>query len=223
MSLKKITIVDCGMGNLFSIDRAIGYFDCQPIITSDSSKIASAERLILPGVGAFGKGMHELESRGLVDAIREFVKTERPLLGICLGMQLLMTKSYEFGLHYGINLIEGDVVRFQDPHAQGFSFKIPHVGWNKIVSPALKDNGNALGDSTWGGTILDTTPPNSYFYFVHSYVVMPFNELHILAETEYGHNRFCSVVNKDNLFGCQFHPEKSGSIGLDLLKRFCFS
>lgn len=219
MFSKKITVIDYGLGNLFSIERAVNHFGGEPEITGDPQRIASAERLILPGVGAFSKGMEELNVKGIADAVYEFARKDRPLMGICLGMQLLMTRSYEFGVHDGLNLIGGEVIRFQESNNGGPSFKIPHVGWAKI-RPFQSEDINAPAISSWSNTALKGIESESFFYFVHSYFVAPDDRNHTLAESEYADNTFCAAIKKDNLFGCQFHPEKSGPVGLRLLENF---
>jgi glutamine amidotransferase len=207
------------MGNLFSIERALRHIDAETEVTSDPARIASADRLILPGVGAFGNGMEELRRRGIADAIGAFVATGRPIFGICLGMQLMLSEGHEFGLHRGLDLIRGTVVRFRDPDPGEFSYKIPQIGWNGITLPAK--NGAANGcRSDWKGTILQDVQPGGYFYFVHSYVTVPESREHVLAETDYGRDRFCSVIVRDNVSGSQFHPERSGETGLKMLRTF---
>ena len=218
----KVTVIDYGRGNLFSIERAIRYVGGQAEITDDPAKVAAADRLILPGVGAFGEGMSKLRERGINDAIYEFVQTERPLLGICLGMQLVFTAGLEFGLHQGLDLIKGKVIRFNNPRQEGPYFKIPHIEWSKIEFPVsgkpLKTANSNLGK----GTILQGLNSGSYFYFVHSFICVPEDVECILAESVYGEDRFCSVVHKNNVWGCQFHPERSGSDGLLIYKNFLF-
>lgn len=217
MNHPKVIIVDFGLGNLFSIDMAIDHVGGQSEITDDPVKITSADRLVLPGVGAYGSGIRRLEERGIGEAIKEFVQTGRPLLGICLGMQLLLTESYEFGHHRGIGLIKGKVIRFKNPKPRGPCFKIPQIGWAEIELPAL----NGVSASTiWDGTILHGIDPGSFFYFVHSYFCVPSEYQCGLAESVYGEDRFCSVIFKDNIWGCQFHPEKSDHVGLQIYKNF---
>lgn len=218
MSITKVTIVDFGLGNLFSIAAAIKHVGGQAEITSDPREIASANRLILPGVGAFGRGMNELGKRGIANAILEFVQTGRPILGICLGMQLLMTESYEFGHHRGLDLIKGKVVRFNDPRTAGQHFKIPQIGWNKIEPPMFYDIPEGSYSALWRDTILQGVDPGSFLYFVHSYICVPDNSECILAESVYGEDRFCCVIHKDNIWGCQFHPERSSHTGLQVYK-----
>lgn len=217
----KITIIDYGLGNLFSIARALKHIGSIPEISSDPQKISLADRLILPGVGAFKKGMDELDKKGISEAIMNFIDKERPLLGICLGMQLLMTKSYEFGLHDGLDLIKGEVIKFNSTHNNEQGFKIPHIGWEKI-QPVSDDEGD-INTFSWYKTPLENMAPESFFYFVHSYHAVPENKNHILAESSYAGEIFCSVIKKDNLLGCQFHPERSGPVGLKLLENFCMN
>ena len=211
MNNRKATVVDYDMGNLFSIEKAIDYVGGTAEITGDPSKIAEADRLVLPGVGAFGSAMQRLEGAGIEDAINEFAQMERPLLGICLGMQLLLSESHEFGRHRGLGLIEGKVIRFKDPKPEGPHFKIPQIGWTEIELPEL--NGFST-NSEWNRTILQGIDPGSFFYFVHSYICVPGHDRYVLAESVYGDDRFCSVVGKDHIWGCQFHPEKSDNAGL---------
>lgn len=213
------TIIDYGRGNLFSIERAVRHAGGKAEITDNPTKIASAERLILPGVGAFGEGMSKLREKGIDEAISKFVRTGRPLFGICLGMQLIFDVSHEFGLHKGLGLIKGKVVRFQDPREGGPRFKIPHIAWSKIEYPAVIKN---INSHPWQGTILQGLNSGSYFYFVHSFICVPEDAACILAESMHGEDRFCSVVHKDNIWGCQFHPERSGNNGINIYKNFLF-
>ena len=214
----KVTVIDYGMGNLHSIKRAIEHVGGDPEITDDLSKVTSADRLLLPGVGAFGTGISTLREMGMMDAVYSFCEKERPLLGICLGMQLLFKESFEFGHHTGLNLIQGKVIGLEGPQPGSAVFKIPHIGWNMIDFPTNSSNPSV--PYTWQGTIFDGLTCGKYFYFVHSFICIPDNSETILAESLYGHNRFCSAVVQDNLWGCQFHPEKSGVLGLHIYKNF---
>ena len=211
MNNRKATVVDYDMGNLFSIEKAIDYVGGIADITGDPARIAKADRLVLPGVGAFGSAKQRLEEKGIADAINEFARTQRPLLGICLGMQLLFSEGHEFGHHEGLGLIEGKVVRFKDPNPEGPRFKIPQIGWTEIELPELN---KISTDTEWNRTILQGIDPGSFFYFVHSYICVPGHKQDVLAESVYGDDRFCSVVWKDHIGGCQFHPEKSDNAGL---------
>lgn len=220
MQRPAVVIADYGMGNLFSIERAVRYVGGKCEITDNPVKIARADRLILPGVGAFGEGMRQLKENGMVDAIYEFVQKGRPMLGICLGMQLLLSESCEFGVHKGLELIQGKVVPLTESKSGNRVLKIPHIGWNQINAPVIRNL--LIGDNSdmWKGTILNGLKPGTHFYFVHSFRCMPEDPERIIAETVYGEDRFCSVVNKDNVWGCQFHPERSGEKGLQVYKQY---
>jgi imidazole glycerol-phosphate synthase subunit HisH len=209
-----ITIVDYGLGNLENVKRAIRVLGGEAHCTNNAKEIKEAQKLILPGVGAFGVGMENLKANDLAGAVRSFAFTGKPLLGICLGMQLLFTKSEELGSQQGLNLIEGEVIYFNNINSFDLANKIPHVGWNELTSP-----GESVSDIK-ENTILKGFPERSSVYFVHSLVVVPADPLFSMAETNYGDLNFCSVVKKDNITGCQFHPEMSGNAGLLILKNF---
>ncbi len=212
-----IVIIDYGLGNIFSIQRALNYIGAGPVITDDPQKILNAEGLILPGVGAFGDGMENLKKKDLVRVLKDYVASGKPLLGICLGMQLLMTEGEEFGLHQGLNFIEGPVKPLPIPEDKRKDFKLPHVGWNRLFYP------QGAVANPWSQTALENIRPGDFMYFVHSNAAMPADRRYALAETEYGGIRFCSVVRKENIYGCQFHPEMSGERGLDIYRQFVFS
>ncbi|MDO8470762.1 MAG: imidazole glycerol phosphate synthase subunit HisH [bacterium] len=210
--MNEIVIVDYGVGNVLSVQRAFAYVGAAAVITDSLDAIRSAKALVLPGVGAFGNAMAELEKRNLIDSIKEFAKSGRPFLGICLGMQMMMDGSEEFGFHKGLGFISGNVVKIADKDVDGNFHKIPHVGWNSI-----KD---ATGKDTFEEGILRGIKQGSSFYFVHSYTPVPVHEEERIADTSYGGIRIAAVIRKGNLYGCQFHPEKSGPKGLALLKNF---
>ena len=195
-----IAIVDYGRGNLRSVQKAFEYLGYRALVTSDPDAILKAEKLVLPGVGAFGDCMDNLKALGLDGAVREFVASGKPFLGICLGLQLLFTYSEEFGPVEGLNLVRGRVVRFPA------GLKVPHMGWNQIEierrCPLLEGIGSG-----------------EYFYFVHSYYVVPEDDSVVVARTEYG-VPFVSMINMDNIYATQFHPEKSQKAGLRLLDNF---
>lgn len=205
-------VIDYGMGNLLSVKRGLEYCGATVEITSNRKKIAAAKRVVLPGVGAFGNAMFELQQQGLVEVINEVAALGIPLLGICLGMQLLLSESEEFGLTQGLNLISGRVVPVPNRSIMGTPQKIPHIGWNTLVTSKSKSN--------WNDTILSTTPFGSSVYFVHSFMALPSNENDRIADCIYGGIPIAAVINRANIYGCQFHPEKSGSIGLSILKEF---
>jgi len=213
--MKQIAIVDYGLGNLFSVERALRAAGAEPRITSEVADLRAADAVVIPGVGAFGEGMQNLQRLGLVPVIQELAHAGKPTLGICLGMQLLMDESEEFGRWPGLGLIPGRVVKFEPPSTG--RVKIPQIGWNSIETPAEGDV------SRWDGTLLDGIQPGAFVYFVHSYAVQTAESTHLLAETEYGGIRFASVAARDNVMGCQFHPEKSADAGLTLLQNFLAS
>ena len=194
-------IVDYGMGNLRSVEKAVEAVGGRPTITRDPDAVRNAERLILPGVGAFGDAMQNLRQRGLDQAVLDAVRQGKSLLGLCLGLQLLFTQSEEFGSHEGLNLIPGRVRKFDAP-----GLRVPHVGWNQI-------------EGTRPNPLLKDVPEGSYFYFVHSYYVEPERAEDALRWTSYGHS-FCSIACKDKVWGAQFHPEKSQDMGKRLLRNF---
>ena len=193
-----ITIIDYGLGNLGSVKNALDKLGVESLISKSASAIEKADGLILPGVGAAEEGMKNLRERKLDAIIKQGVQNGKPLLGICLGMQLLMTQSEE-GYVKCMNIVEGNVVKFN------CAFKVPQIGWNKV---------NAKNSR-----LLKDIKENTYFYFVHSYYCVPTNKKIVAGATDYGET-FCSVFEDKNLFGVQFHPEKSGEDGLALLKNF---
>ncbi|MFD2114921.1 imidazole glycerol phosphate synthase subunit HisH [Paenibacillus yanchengensis] len=199
-----IAIVDYGMGNLQSVHQAAARLGFTTVITSDADVIAAARGLIIPGVGAFGDAMSNLTSSGLDQTIRKYAASGKPVLGICLGMQLLFETSMEHGLHEGLSLLPGQVVRFSNKDHR--EMKIPHMGWNKlqIVQPESPLFANLAMD---------------YVYFVHSYHVKLSHPELLLAQTDY-YGAVTAIVGKENIYGMQFHPEKSGLFGLRLLQNF---
>ncbi len=202
-----ITIVDYQMGNLRSVQKACESVGIAAKISSDPHEIAASEKLILPGVGGFGDAIAELRRRDLVEPIRDFAASGQPMLGICLGLQLLFETGYEGGTQQGIGLLAGDVVRF-DCTRLGIEspLKIPHMGWNQVRKTA-------------DVPILKETNDDTYFYFVHSYYVRPADPSIVALTCQYGVD-FCAMIRKDNLYATQFHPEKSQAEGLKLLAAF---
>lgn len=218
MHKTRVLIIDYGRGNLFSVERALRYVGAEVVISSNYKDILEADHLVLPGVGAFADAMAELRQRNLIEAIISFANSKRPLLGICLGMQLLMSQSEEFGMHKGLDLVSGEVVRLKA--GKNLETKIPHIGWKSLSLPRHKKCQKENKDSYWKNTILEGVNDGSFVYFVHSYVAVPADHTNILAETEYGENTFCSALRKENIFACQFHPERSGKVGLEIYRRF---
>jgi glutamine amidotransferase len=189
------------------------------LVTSNPDKIRSADLVILPGVGAFGDAMSALERLGLADAIREVAHSDRPLIGICLGMQLLMTESYEFGRHAGLGLIEGPVVRFDGADGPDGKLKVPQIGWNRIYRENSVEATRRPDGSTrdgWQDSPLAGLANGEFMYFVHSYYAKPSDMTSVLSVSRYGDVEFCSSVRVRNIFGCQFHPERSGPEGLKI-------
>ncbi|NQU29998.1 MAG: imidazole glycerol phosphate synthase subunit HisH [Anaerolineae bacterium] len=196
-----IAIIDYGAGNLHSVQKAIEFVGGKALITNDAEKILAASKAILPGVGAFKNGMDGLKKNNLVPVIKEFADSGKPLLGICLGMQLLFEEGHEHGVHEGLSLLPGLVLEFESD-----TLKIPQIGWNTLQ--LLKDS-----------PLISEIPDESYVYFNHGYYCQPEIAAHSLASTEY-EVEFTSVVNLKNIYGVQFHPEKSQKIGLQILRNF---
>lgn len=211
-----VVIIDYTLGNLYSLTRAFQKIGCEPIISGEKSDIIDARRVVLPGVGAFSAGMQGLQEKDLIDTLKKVVRNGTPILGVCLGMQMLMTESEEGGIHSGLNLIKGNVRRF-DPPKERNSFKVPHYGWSSVSMPNPE---NRLQENLWQHTVMNDIKNNSYFYFVHSYYVVPDDPSHTIGVTQYGYNTFASVIKKENITACQFHPEISGEVGLCLIKKF---
>ncbi|MET3683929.1 glutamine amidotransferase [Alkalibacillus flavidus] len=195
-----IAIIDYGAGNLKNVKHALTLLNIDSYITGNPRELTQADGIILPGVGAFGEAMKRLREQGFVDEIVSQVNDGKPLLGICLGMQLLFDKSYEHGEHDGLGLIDGEIVRFSSRE------KVPHMGWNQL---RLKQT-TPLNDRVQDG---------DYVYFVHSYYARAKDENDILHETTYG-DTFTSAVKRDHVMGMQYHPEKSSRVGMQLLKNF---
>jgi len=190
MNAKFVAIIDYGLGNLFSVQQACKAVGIRAIITASRDDILRSAGVILTGVGAFGTAMEHLTEKGLVDVLREYALSDKPLVGICLGMQILMTESFEFGRHAGLNIVPGTVMKLQT--APGV--KVPHVGWNQI---------QADKDIEWKGTLLDGLSNGAAMYFVHSYYVQPQGEDIILSTTQYGSNIFCSSLQVKNISAFQ--------------------
>ncbi len=213
-----IAIIDYGMGNLRSVQKGFEKVGHEAIVTSNYKDILSAEGVVLPGVGAFKDCMKNVEEGGLVGSIYKVIEMGKPFLGICLGLQLLFTESEEFGVHQGLGIVKGRVVKFSfntpNSELRTPNLKIPHMGWNNIN---IRSQGvKGLEPSN---PFFKDIPDNSYFYFVHSYYVVPEDGSIIASTTDYG-VEFVSSISKDNIFACQFHPEKSQEMGLKILKNF---
>lgn len=197
-----IAIIDYGMGNLRSVSKAFEAVGHQAVVTRDARVIGNASHVVLPGVGAFGDCMANIEQYGLVEPIRTAIQSGKPFLGICLGLQVLFSESEEFGLHKGLDIIQGTVRRFEG----GQALKVPHMGWNQVHAQQACP-------------LFDGVADGSDWYFVHSYFVDPSDKQLAATITTYG-IPFVSSVWKDNIVACQFHPEKSQTVGLRLIKNF---
>lgn len=200
-----IAIVDYGVGNLFSLKSSLASIGADSVVTADPQVLRQSDRILLPGVGAFGDAVEKLRASGLADVVVEEARSGKPLLGICLGMQLLFDRSFEYGEHAGLGLIPGEIRPIEEVIPAGY--KIPHIGWNALD---FVGKHNPLFRHIHDG---------DFVYFVHSYYATKCDE-HVIATAEYG-APLTAAVARDNVFGCQFHPEKSGTVGLNILKAFC--
>ena len=202
-----IAIIDYGMGNLRSVQKGFERVGCEAVVTADPKVVLEADRIVLPGVGAFPDCMRNLEEGGFIEPLLRVIREGRPFLGICLGLQLLFTESDEFGTHKGLDVIPGRVVRFPNGMAEnGEKLKIPHMGWNQLAIGRRPPAFAGIGE-------------NANFYFVHSFYVVPEDTGVVATTTTYG-MEFCSAIWKDNIVATQFHPEKSQEKGLQILKNF---
>lgn len=208
----KVTVIDYGLSNLRSVQNAFAHCGAETLLTSSPADVRAAEALVLPGVGAFRDGMAGLERLGLVDVIRKKAAEGTPLLGICLGMQMLFDESEEFGTYPGLGLIPGRVVKIPDTDVQGHPQKVPHISWDPLFP--------AGGHADFAGTVLAEVTPGQECYFIHSYEAKPADEADRLADTRYGGRSVCAVAAHGSVVGCQFHPEKSGPVGLSIISQF---
>ncbi len=208
---KRIAIIDYQLGNLFSVRQACLFLGFEAFTTSDPHDIEQADYLILPGVGAFADSMLNMKKLDLVEPIKDFVASGKPFMGICLGLQLLLTESEEFGNTQGLNLIEGEVKKFSNKDLKGGVLKVPQISWNQIHEG--KEN-------LWRETPLRSCKNGDFMYFVHSYFAQPTDKDVVLSLTNYGGHDYCSSIKKDNIFACQFHPEKSGQYGIKIYENW---
>ena len=199
-----IAIVDYGVGNIFSLYSSFKYIGAEVVLTSDPEEIKKADKIILPGVGAFADAAKKLRDSGLADVVVKEVKNGKPLLGICLGMQMLFERSFEYGEHQGLGLIKGDIVSMEG--VVPANYKIPHIGWNAL-------------HFTRESNLFKYIKPDDCVYFVHSFYASDCDDS-VIATAEYG-KELTAAVQQDNVMGCQFHPEKSGEVGLNILRAFC--
>jgi len=207
--MKKVTIIDYHLGNLFSVKQACDNIGLNSKISSSVEDVESADALILPGVGAFIEAMQNLEQLDIINPIKKAVAAGKPMFGVCLGLQLLFTESEEFGAGNGLDIIKGSIRKFP-PVSNGEKIKVPQIGWNKIYKL----------DQRWDATPLRDVDENEYMYFVHSYYVQPTDDAVILTKTNYEGIEYCSAVKSDNIFATQFHPEKSAAKGLSIYQNW---
>jgi len=212
MNAPLVTVIDYGIGNLLNVVRALEFCGARVAVVTQASEVTVLpDRLVLPGVGAFADGMVELKARGFDQVALRYADTERPFLGICVGAQMLFDVGEEFGEHAGLGLIPGRVQAVSNLDSQGQLQRIPHIGWSPLHQPA---------EQLWDATILEGFKAKTPVYFVHSFAPVPFYEAHRLADTWYGGVRICAAVARGNIYGCQFHPERSAAAGLGILKNF---
>ncbi len=213
MSKPSVTIVDYGMCNLLNVVRAFEHCGAQVTVTEDPRAVAKAVRLVVPGVGAFSDSMKEINGRDFADPLRDFAVSGRPMFGICVGMQMLFDASEEFGEYAGLGILPGRVKAISSTRQDGIPQRVPHIGWNHLVQSA--------DGRDWKNTLLEPyVGSNPAVYFVHSYAAEPDISSDRLADCIYGGHRICAVVQRGNLMASQFHPERSGEVGLALLHRF---
>jgi glutamine amidotransferase len=208
---KNVVIVDYGLGNIFSINQVCQSVGLNSVVSSNKKVIRNADALILPGVGAFGEAMNSLQMNDLIEPIHDFVKTGKQFLGICLGMQLLFSQSEEFGINRGLDLIQGNIVKFPKTNNENNFLHVPQIQWNKIHKTREKE---------WNNSPLEGINDGEYMYFVHSFYAIPKDEKVILSYTEYGGIEYASSVIKDNIVGIQFHPEKSAKEGIKIYQNW---
>ena len=213
--MNNVVVVDYGLGNLFSVHRSLEMCGASVEVSSDPKIIASAPKVVLPGVGAFSNAMEELSKLRLINVLRNLADEGTPFLGICLGMQLLMEVSEEFGNHEGLGIVPGQVIHIPKVSKQKTPLKVPHIGWNELIPKEGKsfDENSILSSINFGDAV----------YFVHSYMAVPKDSNHCIAHCKYGEHSISAVIKNKNVTGCQFHPEKSGEVGLKILKEFCQS
>ena len=210
--MKRVTIINYGLSNLFSVKNAFTSFGVETVVSQRKEDVTDADVLILPGVGAFRDGMNGLSDLGLIKPITSKVREGVPLLGICLGMQMLFDESEEFGVYKGLGFIPGRVEKIPSIDINGSKQKIPHISWNPLYPSVNKD--------TFSGTLLEGITAGEECYFIHGYEAKPSYQENYLAITKYGGRDVCAVVQNKNVIGTQFHPEKSGYVGLKIIKSF---
>jgi glutamine amidotransferase len=233
-AVKSVAIVDYGLGNLFSIKHACAQAGMRAEITSEPREILAADAVVLPGMGAFGDAMEALRRLDLIEVLRDAAAGERPLIGVCLGLQLLMSEGHEFGRHAGLGIIPGMVVRFDDVRDGETPLKVPQIGWNRILKPVrasgaeqaklanggISQNGEgaAMALDPWADSPLAGLSDGEFMYFVHSYYAVPEDRAVVLSTSRYGATEFCSSIKYRNIYAFQFHPERSGPAGISIYR-----
>jgi glutamine amidotransferase len=202
----RVVVIDYGIGNLHSVEKALAHVGADVSVSSDAAVVAAADRVVLPGVGAFSDGMRGLQERGLDVTLRNHARADKPFLGICLGLQLLMDSSEEFGNHAGLSIVRGQVKKLERS-----TFKVPHIGWSRLRSASLP----------WDDSVLASVDTGAFVYFVHSYHVVPAESKVVLATCDGPGDQITAAIRSGNVTGLQFHPEKSGPLGLEILNSFC--
>ena len=210
--MQVISAIDYGIGNILSVIRAFEFCGTKVLVVNSKKGIENSEVLVLPGVGAFSKGMKELVERDYILPIKKFCKSGKPFLGICLGMQMMFESSEEFGFHKGLSLVKGQVKSIPSTDGNDKPHKIPHIGWNELISTG------SMAD--WKDTILENVQKQNAVYFVHSFAADITSSENCLATCDYNGRKLAAVIESENLYGCQFHPEKSGASGLQIIKNF---
>ncbi len=222
--MSNVAVVDYGLGNLFSVLNACQFVGLEPVVTRSRQDILKADVVILPGVGAFGDAMDCLRRLDLVSPLRDVAASNTPLVGICLGMQLLMNESSEFGTHEGLGIVAGSVVRFENPVGQSGHrsvcqpLKVPQVGWNRVYGPSATEPRGGAANNPWNGSPLDGLNEGDHVYFTHSFYARPDDRGVVLSLSRYGDIEFCSSLRARNVFAFQFHPERSGPTGLAIYR-----
>jgi glutamine amidotransferase len=219
--MSKVTIVDYGLGNVFSVKKILERCGAEVEISSDPEVIRLSDKLVLPGVGAFKQGMKALRERGLDNLIYEYARSQKPLLGICLGMQMLFELGTEFGECKGLGLIPGSIDLIVGKESDGSMLRVPHIGWNALVPNPRNQFPLDADINPWADTLLDGLPVGaSFVYFLHSYAARPTRAEHVLAYFVYGNQTLVAAVRHGEVWGCQFHPERSGELGVRIMQNF---
>jgi imidazole glycerol-phosphate synthase subunit HisH len=208
--MSKVVIIDYQLGNLFSVRQALQNIGLDVTVSTDPEELKNADAAVLPGVGAFGDAMNNLKQQGLVEGIHEHIEKGKPFMGVCLGLQLLFAESEEFGSSKGLGLLPGVVKRFSNHNEEGNTVRVPQIAWNEIYKSGID----------WEKTPLKSLDQNEHMYFVHSFYVEPSDHSCVLSLTQYHNKEYTSAVLKDNIFACQFHPEKSAEKGLGIYRNW---